>query len=409
MLSPSSKFHSSLRNLQFNNSAGDKVVLNERRNNEAKYDIMNYLVFFKEPEVLVKVRQFIPRTLLHHNFTISRNSIVWGNSQVKSVCSESCNSGFKKIFQEGKPICCFDCAQCAEGEISNQRDMDYCMKCPEDKYPNKERNHFLPKIVTFLTFKEPLGLTLACIALSFSFLTVLILVIFVKFQDTPIVKASNRIISYTLLISLTLCFLCSMLFIGHPTSATCLLQQTIFGIVFTVAVSSILAKTTTVVLAFKATRPGSKMKPRISNSVIFICSMIQLTLCGIWLGTSPPFPGLDTHSEPRHIIIVCEMGSVITFYSFLGYMGFLALASFTVAFLARNLPDTFNEAKLITFSMLIFCSVWMSFIPAYQNPKRKAVVTVEIFCILASSAGLLGCLFLLKCYVILLRPERNTL
>ncbi|XP_068957448.1 vomeronasal type-2 receptor 26-like [Petaurus breviceps papuanus] len=409
------QLHSSLRNLQFNNNAGDKIVLNERRNAEAKYDIMNYLVFFNKPEVLVKVGQFIPRTLLDHNFTISRNSTVWGDSQIppESICSESCNSGFKKIFREGEPTCCFDCAQCAEGEISNQRDMDYCMKCPEDQYPNKERNHCLPKIVIFLTFKEPMGLTLTCIALSFSLLTILILVIFVKFQDTPIVKANNRTLSYTLLISLVLCFLCSMLFIGQPTSATCLLQQTIFGIVFTVAVSSILAKTITVVLAFKATKPGSKLKrwvqPRVSNFVVFICSMIQLTLCGIWMGTSPPFPGLDTYSEPGHMIIVCEMGSVIIFYSVLGYMGLLALASFTVAFVARNLPDTFNESKLITYSLLIFCSVWTSFIAAYQNPKRKAMVTVEIFCILTSSAGLLGCIFLPKCYVILLRPKRNTL
>ncbi|NP_001093047.1 vomeronasal 2 receptor 597 precursor [Monodelphis domestica] len=407
--------HSSLRNLQFNNSAGEEIVLNEQRNIEAKYDIMNYLVFYKKPELLVKVGQFIPKTLLEHDFTISRNSIVWGDSQIppKSVCTESCSCGFKKIAQEGVPICCFNCVRCPEGEISDQRDMDHCTKCPEDEYPNKNRDHCFPKTVTFLSFKEPLGLTLTCLALSFSFLTVIILVIFVKCQDTPIVKANNRILSYILLISLTLCFLCSILFIGPPTSAKCLLQQTVFGIVFTVAISSILAKTITVVLAFKATKPGSKMKrwmlPRVSSFVVFICSMIQLALCCIWLGTSPPFPGLDTHSEPDQIIIICEMGSAITFYSVLGFMGFLALGSFTVAFLARNLPDTFNEARFITFSMLIFCSVWMSFIPAYQNPKGQAMVTVEIFCILASSAGLLGCIFIPKCYVILLRPERNTL
>ncbi|XP_036599487.1 vomeronasal type-2 receptor 26-like [Trichosurus vulpecula] len=410
------QLHSFLRNIQFNNSAGDPVVLDEQRNPVAKYDIMNYLIFFKQNEIFVKVGQFIPKSLLNQNFTISENSIIWGISQPtvpESVCNESCGSGFKKLSCEGKPACCFDCVQCPEEEISNQKDMDHCMKCPEDKYPNEERNNCLPKNVAFFTFKESLGMTLTCIALSFSLLTVLILVIFVKFRDTPIVKANNRNLSYTLLISLTLCFLSSMFFIGQPTSATCLLQQTIFAIVFTVAVSSILAKTITVVLAFKATRPGSRMKrwvqPRVSNFIVFICSMIQVTLCGIWLATSPPFPGLDLHSEPGHIIIVCKIGSGIAFYGVLGYMGFLALGSFIVAFLARNLPDTFNEAKFITFSMLIFCSVWLSFIPAYQNPKGKAMMNAEIFCILASSGGLLGCIFLPKCYVILLRPDRNTL
>ncbi|XP_068957449.1 vomeronasal type-2 receptor 26-like [Petaurus breviceps papuanus] len=409
------QLHSFLRNIHFNNNAGDQVVLDEQRNPVAKYDIMNYLIFFKQNEMFVKVGQFIPKGLLGPNFTISEKSIIWGISQTtpESVCNESCGYGFKKLSCEGKPACCFDCVQCPEEEISNLKNMDHCKRCPEDKYPNKKRDNCLPKTVMFLTFKESLGLTLTCIALSFSLLTVMILVVFVKFQDTPIVKANNRTLSYILLISLALCFLCSMLFIGQPTSATCLLQQTIFGIVFTVAISSILAKTITVVLAFKATRPGSKLKrwvqPRVFNFVVFICSMIQVTLCGIWMATSPPFPGLDLHSEPGHIIIICKIGSVIAFYSVLGYMGFLALGSFLVAFLARNLPDTFNEAKFLTFSMLIFCSVWLSFIPAYQNPKGKAMVTVEIFCILASSAGLLGCIFLPKCYVILLRPERNTL
>jgi vomeronasal 2 receptor len=114
--------------------------------------------------------------------------------------------------------------------------------------------------VTFLGYEDPLGLALACMALIFSVLTAAVLGVFMKHHDTPIVKANNRALTYILLISLTFCFLCSLLFIGRPGMATCILQQTTFGIVFTVVTSTVVAKTLTVILSFNITSPGKRMR-----------------------------------------------------------------------------------------------------------------------------------------------------
>ena len=289
--------------------------------------------------------------------------------------------------------------------------MEQCVKCPYDKYANIEKTHCLSRAVSFLAYEDPLGMALGCIALSFSAITILVLITFLKYKDTPIVKANNRILSYILLISLVFCFLCSLLFIGHPNQATCILQQTTFGVFFAVAISTVLAKTITLLMAFKLTTPGRRMRGMLAsgapNLVIPICTLIQLVFCGIWLVTSPPFIDIDTQSEHGKTIIICNKGSVIAFHFVLGYLGSLALGSFTLAFLARNLPDTFNEAKFLTFSMLVFCSVWITFLPVYHSTRGKVMVVVEVFSILASSAGLLMCIFVPKCYVILIRPDSN--
>ncbi|XP_015682076.1 extracellular calcium-sensing receptor-like [Protobothrops mucrosquamatus] len=328
-----------------------------------------------------------------------------------SQCNDHCSPGFWKKGDEEKKFCCYDCVRCPEGKISNQMDMDDCFECSEDHYPNKEKKECIVKPVVFLTIEETLGIGLASTALSLFFLTMWVLRTFIKHRDTAIVKANNRSLTYTLLVSLLLCFLSSLFFLSHPGQVTCLLRQSAFGITFSVAISTVLAKTITVVVAFMATKPGSQMRrwvgKRLAFSTVFSCSLFQVCICMLWLSISPPFPELDMHSESQEMILQCNEGSAFFFYCVLGYMGILAIASFIVAFLARKLPDSFNEAKFITFSMLAFCSVWISFFPAYLTTKGKAMVAVEVFSILSSSAALLGCIFLPKCYIIVFRPQLN--
>ncbi|XP_070591683.1 vomeronasal type-2 receptor 26-like [Erythrolamprus reginae] len=402
-----------LRNVKFNTSAGEEVFFSESGLVSSCYDLLNWLFLPNQSFIPMKVGKMDPMASRGQDFTISSDAITWATKKVPFArCgNKRCQAGERRRVPEGKDICCYQCDPCPTGTISNQTDASLCDPCPDDQYPNKEKKYCIAKRLHFLSYQDPLGYSLASLALSLSVITSTVLVIFLKHHDTPIVKANNRDLSYILLVSLLLCFLCSFLFIGQPRIFTCLFRQTTFAILFALSVSSVLAKTMMVILAFMATKPGNRARKLLgkplTNSIVIACPLVQAILCVIWLITFPPFLNMDFHSLAGEAILECNEGSALMFYAVLAYLGFLALVSFTVAFLARKLPDNFNEAKFITFSMLVFCSVWITFLPTYLSTKGKSMVAVEIFSILVSGAGLLACIFSPKCYIILFKPNLN--
>ncbi|XP_019200698.1 extracellular calcium-sensing receptor isoform X3 [Oreochromis niloticus] len=405
-----------LERVNFSTPFGDQVSFDENGDVVPIYDVMNWLWL---PDGSTKVQNVgeVKRSAFKvEEIILDEDKIFWNfesKKPVRSVCSESCPPGTHMVRKKGEPKCCFDCIPCSEGKITNKRNSLECTSCPEDFWSNPQRDHCVPKKTEFLSYFEPLGICLTAASLLGTFICTVVLGIFIYHRRTPIVRANNSELSFQVLLSLKLCFLCSLLFIGRPRMWTCQLRHAAFGISFVLCVSCILVKTMVVLAVFKVSKPGGgtslkwfgAMQQR--GTVLFLTS-IQAAICTAWLVSASPTPHKNTQYQNDKIVYECTVGSTVGFAVLLGYIGMLAVLSFLIAFLVRNLPDSFNEAKLITFGMLIFCAVWVAFVPVYISSPGNYADAVEVFAILASSFGLLITLFGPKCYIILLRPEINT-
>ncbi|XP_033833107.1 extracellular calcium-sensing receptor-like [Periophthalmus magnuspinnatus] len=405
----------SLKMVNFTIKTGDQVWFDRTGAAVARYEVINWqrgsngLIEFKP------VGHYDASQPPGQRFVLQSEEITWpeGKQQVPvSQCSESCHPGTHKVLQKGRPVCCYDCSPCPEGEISNRTDSNGCIKCPEEYWSNENRTMCVIKSIEFLSFSDVMCKVLVFFTVLGAGLTISAAILFFYHKDTPLVKANNSELSFLLLLSLSLCFLCSLTFIGRPSEWSCMLRHTAFGITFVLCISCVLGKTIVVLMAFRATLPGSNVMkwfgPVQQRLSVLAFTLVQVVICILWLTINPPVPFKNMSHYKEKIILECALGSAIGFWAVLGYIGLLALLCFVLAFLARKLPDNFNEAKFITFSMLIFCAVWITFIPAYVSSPGKFTVAVEIFAILASSYGLLFCIFVPKCHVIVFKPELNT-
>ncbi|XP_071216122.1 vomeronasal type-2 receptor 1 [Salvelinus alpinus] len=419
------------------------------------YDIINWQVKGDGEISYVTIGQFNSTAAPDAMMTINNASIVWNNDELetpRSVCSESCQPGTRKGIRQGEPVCCFDCIPCADGEISNATDARECIQCTEDYWSNAARDTCVPKTIEFLDFSEPLGITLMVISAVGALITMAVGMVFLVNLGTPLVKANDPILSFSLLFSLVVTFLSSIVFLGEPQPWSCMTSQVGLALGFSLCLSSIMGKAAVLMLrarVLKAARSKAKatakaaaqaaaadtspdvivtngninnnnnavttgnpdvdsLRPAHQRALAAVLTLIQAVACTVWLIILPPHPVKNTAAQNIKIILECDEGSVVFICCVFGYDILLALFAFIFSFMARKLEDNFSEAKCLTFGMLVFFIVWSSFVPAYLSTRGKFMVAVQIFAILASSFGLLACIFLPKCYVLLVKPEFNT-
>ena len=82
--------------------------------------------------------------------------------------------------------------------------------------------------------------------------TVFVILVFIRYIDTPVVKASGKELSFLLLFGIFICFGMTFVLIMKPTNFVCGIQKFGVGFCFTVTYAALLTKTNRICRIFRA-------------------------------------------------------------------------------------------------------------------------------------------------------------
>nr|XP_055065373.1 G-protein coupled receptor family C group 6 member A-like [Misgurnus anguillicaudatus] len=368
---------------------------------------LGYDVVLWQENGLNKIVKIAEYNITTANFTyIPQNLSAFEN--VISKCSNSCQPGEFKKTAEGQHTCCYECINCAENYYSNNTDMVQCYSCETDEWSDSGSSKCNPKTYEYFEWNSWLAivlLTLAGLGVLFLFL---ISALFIYQRNSPVVKAAGGPLCHLILVSLLGSFVSVVFFVGEPCNMSCKVRQVVFGLSFTLCVSCILVKSLKILLAFQMNLELREHVTRLYKPyvIICVCTGVQVIICTIWLILHSPYK--DKVPSPKIILIKCNEGSNVAFGVMLAYIILLALVCFSFAYKGRKLPQKYNEAKFITFGMLIYLMACVIFIPVHVTTSGKYLPAVEMVVILISNYGILSCHFLPKCYIIIFKKEHNT-
>lgn len=200
--------------------------------------------------------------------------------------------------------------------------------------------------------------------------TLMVFIVFIRHNDTPLVKASGRELCYILLLGVFMSYVMTFIFIAKPSPIVCTLRRLGLGTSFAVCYSALLTKTNRIARIFSGVKEGGAQRPRFisPSSQVFICLSlisVQLLLVSVWLLLEVPGTRRFTTPEKRQTVILkCNVRDSSMLMS-LSYDVVLVVLCTVYAFKTRKCPENFNEAKFIGFTMYTTCIIWLAFLPIF--------------------------------------------
>ncbi|CAL8325405.1 unnamed protein product [Merluccius merluccius] len=406
-----------IRNASFNGSAGTSVMFNKNGDAPGRYDLFQFQTTNNSDPGYKAVGQWV------ESLQLRVEELQWpggdGEDEAPiSVCSLPCKVGERKKRVKGMP-CCWHCELCDGYQY--QHDETSCRLCAYNMRPNPNRTACQPIPIVKLEWSSPWAVIPVFLAMLGIVATIFVMATFVRHNDTPIVRASGRELSYVLLTGIFLCYIITFLMIGKPDAGVCAFRRIFLGLGMCISYAALLTKTNRIYRIFEQGKQTVTAPRFISptSQIAITSSLICVQLLGVlvWFAVDPPNTVVD-YDEQKTVnpvlargVLKCDITDLQIICS-LGYSILLMVTCTVYAIKTRDVPEDFNEAKPIGFTMYTTCIVWLAFIPIFfgtaQSAEKLYIQTTTLTISMNLSASVaLGMLYMPKVYVILFHPELN--
>ncbi|XP_018371736.1 PREDICTED: uncharacterized protein LOC108766736 [Trachymyrmex cornetzi] len=396
-----------LRHVDFEGLSGDKFKFDKDGDGPARYNIIHFKQTEPGKYKWIRVGKYLEGEL---RLNMSEIQFKLGHPQPpESVCSLPCEVGQAKKYVEGER-CCWHCFNCTQYQIRHPEDETQCMQCERGTLPDE--THSMCREVPEEFLRPESGWAIGAMSFSATGMLVTLFVcgVFLKHNDTPVVRASGRELSYVLLSGILLCYLVTFTLIFKPTHIVCGIQRFAAGFCFTVVYAALLTKTNRISRIFNA---GSAKRPSFISprSQLIICSgliSVQILINIVWMIIDPA-RAMHHYPTMEDNLLVCNNYIDTSYMIAFTYPIILIIVCTIYAILTRKIPEAFNESKHIGLTMYTTCVIWLAFVPLYYGTGSNVAlrITSMSVTISLSASVTVVCLFSPKLYIILIRPERN--
>ncbi|XP_077940274.1 taste receptor type 1 member 1-like isoform X3 [Gasterosteus aculeatus] len=345
-------------------------------------------------------------------FFIDNSKIQWKTKEVPtSRCSQECDEGSKKK-PDGIHRCCFKCEICPKGTYFNKTDPYECINCKETEWSAAGRTSCNLRELEFVPFTDIGAILIMVGAWALVVLTVAMSVLFAINYNTPVVRSAGGPMCFLIFGCLCLSNVSVFFYFGKPTGSSCVMRLLPFLLFYTVCLSCFVVRSFQIVFIFKIAAKFPKLHSvwiKYHGQWLFI-TMIFVTQALLLLfgyAFAPCKPHNETSWYPDKTIIVCEMnikasiGPVVLLVS-------LCFLCFVFSYMGKDLPKNYNEAKAITFCLLLLILTWIIFATGSLLYRSKDIQTLNALAILSSLYSFLLWYFMPKCYIIIFQSHRNT-